>query len=198
MYIELFLSDMSCYIRAYWQRVGFTLTDSQLATVIWNAPKRNLDEKLAALREIMEKTNDSTLRIQISKRLDEEKIKLAAVKDNSFRKYVYAVIEDASSVCGYFDDYDTAVTFVQYYSNDYSDIGLTFSIEKQLLITTEEFETEINSNNWDKILQKTNMEYPGDALGVVVFDRFGEIMRVTSDELLTTTAMIDTTKSFRK
>ncbi len=178
----MFSSDISRYLRSYWQSLGFTLTDSELATVIWNSPKRTLDEKLSALNEIMEKTCDSDLKIQINQRLEEEKAKLAAVKDHVCERYVYAVVDDSNDISGYLGDYETAFKFVQYSTKKYSSIGITYSIEKHFLITNTEFNSETNSD-WSKIFRKENMKYPTDPAGVVIFDRNGEILSVSSNEI---------------
>jgi len=185
MYTELFFSDISRYLRDYWQSVGFTLTDSELATVIWNSPKRTLDEKLSALNEIIEKTCDSDLKMRIAQRLEKERTTLAAVKDNACKKYVYAVVDDSNDICGYFGDYDTAFEFIQFSTEKYSSIGITYSIEKHLLLAKTEFDSEIN---------KANMEYPSAPAGVVVFDKNVEILSVSSNEV----RMVETdcTKSF--
>ena len=45
----------SAYMREIFREEGFEFTDSQKATMIWNAPGRNRDWKLTALRELVPK-----------------------------------------------------------------------------------------------------------------------------------------------
>lgn len=79
----------------YIQDKNIKFTDSEEATIIYNAGNMrchdndiyDLDSKNAALRNLMEQTSDTTLRQQISERLDEdEKVfqKFATDSDDIF------------------------------------------------------------------------------------------------------------------
>ena len=59
-------------MRKYYEETGFTFTDFQKATLIWNAPERNRQGILDALGELAEETDDERLKKQIDERLHYE------------------------------------------------------------------------------------------------------------------------------
>lgn len=62
-------------MRQFYDEIGFEFTDFQKATLIWNAPGKNRQEILDALKELADETKDSVTRQQILERLAyEEKI----------------------------------------------------------------------------------------------------------------------------
>lgn len=57
-------------MREHFEKVGFTFTDFQKATLIWNVPEKTLQERCDALRELAETTEDENTRTQILERLE--------------------------------------------------------------------------------------------------------------------------------
>lgn len=72
----------SKYMRDYFQKVGFTFTDFQKATLIWNMPEKLWRERLDALRELAESTDDARTRRQITERVEAEKKKKRLFEEN--------------------------------------------------------------------------------------------------------------------
>lgn len=56
-------------MRKYYEEIGFTFTDFQKATLIWNAPGKKRQEILEALSELAEVTDEERLKKQIDGRL---------------------------------------------------------------------------------------------------------------------------------
>lgn len=71
-------------MREFFKEVGFEFTDSQKATIIWNMENRTLEEKLDALKEIANSTEDMNLRNQIEQRIALEKDKTSFEIKNSW------------------------------------------------------------------------------------------------------------------
>lgn len=80
-------------MRKYYEEIGFTFTDFQKATLIWNAPERKRQEILEALSELAEVTDDERLKKQIDERLHYEEKVFEKYADNADGKYVYVVAE---------------------------------------------------------------------------------------------------------
>lgn len=55
----------SACMRAYFEELHFEFTDFQKATLIWNAPNKSWKERLEALCELAETTEDANIRQQI-------------------------------------------------------------------------------------------------------------------------------------
>ncbi|MGN1406071.1 MAG: hypothetical protein ACI4WM_07345, partial [Erysipelotrichaceae bacterium] len=82
----------SSYTRKRFEELGFKLADRQKATIIWNKPNINLDDKLTALKEIHSSTRDHVLKEQICERLQFEKMimeQFEATRENT----IYVVFD---------------------------------------------------------------------------------------------------------
>lgn len=60
-------------VQEYLDSIHFTFSDFEKATLIWNNRFVSKEEKLIALKELMELTSDEILKQQIYERLDYEK-----------------------------------------------------------------------------------------------------------------------------
>mgnify|MGYP007134821670 FL=1 len=65
----------SACMRAYFEELHFEFTDFQKATLIWNAPNKSWKERLEALCELAETTEDANIRQQIHERMSFEQKK---------------------------------------------------------------------------------------------------------------------------
>lgn len=98
-------------VRDYMDEIGFEFTDHQKATLIWNAVGCSRDEKLMALEDMSQNTEDSLLKQQIKERLRYELIMLADFKENTDGEFVY-VVEDKDGIqIGYFENASMAMRF---------------------------------------------------------------------------------------
>lgn len=98
-------------VSEYLDEIGYKFTDSQRATLIWNAAGCGRAEKLSALEDLSLNTEDSLLMQQIKDRLRFELMMLADFKENSDGEFIY-VVEDKDNIqIGYFDKASMAMRF---------------------------------------------------------------------------------------
>lgn len=98
-------------VSEYLDQIGYEFTDSERATLIWNAVGCSRDEKLMALEDMSQNTEDSLLKQQIKERLRYELIMLADFKENTDGEFVY-VVEDKDGIqIGYFENASMAMRF---------------------------------------------------------------------------------------
>ena len=112
-------------------------TDSEKATIFWNS-MLPCNEKLTALKEIMEATKDEVLREQIQRRLD-----IAAEEERLFMlcdsDYIHSVIlDDGKSTDGVFHSIDAAISYGKEKCEE------TFIIKKEILEDNVEMDTDEN------------------------------------------------------
>ena len=102
-------------MREYYEENGMTLSDFEQATLVWNSLERSRTEKLEALTEISEKTEDLELKQQIQERLHYEELVWKEFTDNSERKYIYvsAEYDDNTYPDGFFWDFETAFEYTK-------------------------------------------------------------------------------------
>lgn len=112
-------------------------TDSEKATIFWNS-MLPCNEKLTALKEIMEATKDEVLREQIQRRLDiaAEEERLFMLRDSD---YIHSVIlDDGKSTDGVFHSIDAAISYGKEKCEE------TFIIKKEILEDNVEMDTDEN------------------------------------------------------
>lgn len=171
-------------MRDFYNEIGFEFTDFQNATLIWNAPNKTRKERLDALRELAETTEDENTKKQIWERIDFEERVLATFMKNPSFKYVYVVVdnEDDGS-CGFFAHYNMAIEYAINYAEKYE---TTCSIRKQLIVMTEE--DKIVRNPWrgnPNLHAEENEydEYEGNAIAELTLNANGEIQSLLSNEI---------------
>lgn len=124
-------------IKEYYKKQNKEFTDSEKATIFWNS-MLPCNEKLTALKEIMESTADEILKEQIQKRLETEaeKEKLFMLHDSD---YVHSVIlDDGKGTDGVFHSIDAAILYGKENCKE------TFEIRKDLLEDKAEMDTDEN------------------------------------------------------
>ena len=80
----------SACMRAYFKELHFEFTDFQKATLIWNAPNKSWKERLEALCELAETTEDANIRQQIHERMSFEQKKGEIFLNNDSGRYMSA------------------------------------------------------------------------------------------------------------
>lgn len=124
-------------IKEYYKKQNIEFSDSEKATIIWNS-MLPCNEKLTALKEIMESTADEILKEQIQKRLETEaeKEKLFMLHDSD---YVHSVVLDGGkSTDGVFHSIDAAILYGKENCEE------TFEIRKDLLEDKVEMDMDEN------------------------------------------------------
>lgn len=124
-------------IKEYYKKQNKKFTDSEKATIFWNS-MLPYNEKLTALKEIMESTADEILKEQIQKRLEieAEQEKLFMLHDSD---YVHSVVLDGGkSTDGVFHSIDAAILYGKENCEE------TFEIRKALLEDKVEMDTDGN------------------------------------------------------
>ena len=86
--IKLFPSKQ---VQEYLDEIHFTFTDFEKATLIWNNHLTTKEEKLIALKEMMNSTKDEMLKKQIYERLDYEQKVYVDFMDDADDEYVYSI-----------------------------------------------------------------------------------------------------------
>lgn len=185
-------------MRKYYEEIGFTFTDFQKATLIWNAPERKRQEILEALSELAEVTDDERLKKQIDERLHYEEKVFEKYADNADGKYVYVVAErEENENAGFFANYDRALKYAIKYMQEYN---VTCCIQKQLIVGTAEDELvrnplKVNPNMG--LSTEEYCEYRGVAVASAGFSMDGEVEGFYSNELPEEESSVDEYKTKR-
>lgn len=158
------------WMRSYLKEQGRELSDKEKAAIIWNAPKRRLEERLNVLKELAQGSSDEELKKQIRERLDYEAAAFEEIKKNPDGKFVYIVEGDDEGVYGVFADYDSAAEYAAQALKEFERYGAVFSIEKYSVISKD--------NPGDKCCSSYF------ARASVHFDKTGEIRDVYSSEII--------------
>ena len=172
------------YMREYFKEIGFEFTDFQKATLIWNAAGKTWKERINALKELADMTEDKNVKTQIRERIEFEEKKFVMLKDNSSKGYVYVVKDKESYSEGFFGTYELALKYAKKYSMEYNE---KCSIEKQLIVQSNEDEIvrasmRVNPNMISGI-QEELVEYDGCAVSSIYLDLEGNIIWIGSNEL---------------
>ena len=147
-------------VQEYLDEIHFTFTDFEKATLIWNNHLTTKEEKLIALKEMMNSTKDEMLKKQIYERLDYEQKVYADFMDNADDKYVYGIenslgfarckkAKDAIEYCLKLSDAELEkVTIVKHEAKD------LFHIDEEDIVARADFNEKkelcIYSKKYDK------------------------------------------------
>ena len=167
----------SDYMREFYRSIDRSFTDFELAAMLWNSRMKQ-EERLRAIKELSEITEDSRLREQIENRLRYESEAYRVFADNEDGKYIYTVeYEDEEWSSGFFRKLDAAVAFAK------KDGERGFSIEKQIIV---EDEPPTSKAGWNPILfpelQDERLEYSANPDGEAGYSADGELRYWWSDE----------------
>ena len=186
MFTEFELVPSAC-MRAYFEELHFEFTDFQKAALIWNALGKTWKERLEALNELAEITEDHNVRRQIHERTAFEQKKWETFLNNESGRYIYVVEdwEDGES-CGYFASYDMAFKYAKRYVEEYKNVCI---IKKQLVVQGEEDEMVRSSGKLNPYMgmediQPEFISYEGDPVSETALNQNGEITRIDSNELM--------------
>ena len=168
-------------VRDYFEEIGFSFSDFEKATILWNMPGYKWRERLDLLQELADATGDATTKQQIQDRICYEEAMLQAIKENPEGTYLYVVSDEDGYACGFFQNYDTAIKYVR-------KLQESCTVEKQLLVTGEEIPqvrcgVRVNPNLFPDWKEEEPEDYSGYAVAAVDFDQTGEISRIWSEEM---------------
>ncbi len=174
------------FMRMIFKDRGFELTDFNKATLIWNRDDKSRAEKIAALQELSDTTNDTLLKRQIRERLDYENDMVERLMENADGKCVYEVEDEDEYSCGFFTNYDMAYKYGIKHSKKYEEEK--FSISKQHVVA-DRSDLTVRSpgrTNWNLVpadeIEK-NREYDGNPVSQIYFNSNGEVRRIWSNEM---------------
>lgn len=113
-------------MKEHYKKNNATFTDSERATLFWQS-HLPLSERLAALREILDATEDKELKEQIQKRLDAEaeEEKAFMLRDSDYVHMVF--LDDAKNAESVFVSVDAAIAYGKENCDE------TFKINKEIL-----------------------------------------------------------------
>lgn len=181
---ELIPSD---FMRDLFEKKGFAFTDFQKATLIWNMPDKNWEQRIDALKELAAETEDEVLKGQIWERITYEVMALREFKDNTNGRYVYVVEENDtySSDCGFFAEYDLAMEYLKKYSKE-NEVSCT--LRKQLIVRDEEDlrvkrRCGMNPNLFADVPMVQWEDYTGSDVASIHFEMDGRIKNIWSEEM---------------
>lgn len=181
---ELIPSD---FMRDLFEKKGFIFSDFQKATLIWNMPDKNWEQKIAALKELAAATEDEILKKQIWDRITYEVMALRKFKDNANGRYVYVVEENDtySSDCGFFAEYNLALEYLKKYSKE-NEVSCT--LKKQFIVKYEEElrvkrRCRMNPNIFKDVQTVEYEDYDGLESARIYFEMDGQIRDIWSDEM---------------
>lgn len=170
-------------MREFFEDVGFTFTDFQKATLIWNVPGKTWKERCNALEELAGETKDENLKKQIRERLAYEAKIFKVFQENAAGDFVYVVQDTEEIACGFFTSYDLALQYALKYEKEYE---INCSIHKQHIVKGAEDEIARmhgSGNPYMGITTPETMEYDGSADAFVSLNQAGEIKEILSYEL---------------
>lgn len=185
---ELVPSD---YMRAYFQKVGFTFTDFQKATLIWNMPEKLWEERLDALRELARSTDDMRTIKQATERVEAEEKKRRLFDENPDNRFVYVVEDREGYSRGFFASCDMAAAYAAKYVEEYqeyTEYEEHCSIEKHRIVRNEADLKVKNSNGFNPYLipdmeDPKIVDYDGASVATLYLDAKGRIRYLWSSEL---------------
>lgn len=121
---------MSDFMQNYYQEKGITFTDSERATILWNAafslPKAEI---LGALKEIADATADEPLKTQIYERLDTERETARLFKENDARCFFICAPDDSDKEAEWHVRYFATLEAAVAYGRD--EASGNFKVEKE-------------------------------------------------------------------
>lgn len=176
------------YMKKIFGEERFELTDFQKATLIWNASDKNRDEKMTALRELSENTDDADLHRQIMERLQYEGEALRRFMDNSSVRYVYVIKDDYRYSCGFFAEFNMAKRHLLKYLKGYD---MPFDMEKQVIVrNASDLRVREQRRPNPKLFPENGAErgekfvdYEGLEISKMSFDADGNIKDLISGEM---------------
>lgn len=124
----------STYMRSLFAEEEFQFSDSQKATLIWNAPTISWNEKIDLLKELEKETDDINLSFQIKRRVKYEEEVYSRFMQNPDDKCIYVITEEhsfGSYNLGFFKEYNMARAYALEYMRAYK---VLCTIEKQLIV----------------------------------------------------------------
>ena len=149
---------MSDDYRKFLEEQNYNFTDFQTATLVWNDPMKNRQQKLEALALLRDTTKDIVLKKQIIERIEYENKLFDTFKDNSKGRYVYFVEDNEGDSRGFFGDYERAVHYItkyiakdEKYNNKYikenkkqiTNGELLYEIHKQIIVKSDDDEKNL-------------------------------------------------------
>ena len=126
----------SKYTGDRYAEIGFELTDSQKATIIWNKYSLTYNERLEEIAKIYKSTSDIHLKEQKKERIDYEEKTFARLKESNDNNVVY-VVKTADDLYGVFTKFDTALLQAKKNGSEWH-IEDEIRIEKHQVITGDE------------------------------------------------------------
>lgn len=169
-------------VSEYLDEIGHVFSDSEKATLIWNAKGCNCVEKLMALEDLANMTNDSKLSQQIKERLDFEKEMVRRFVTNQDNSYIYVVNDSDGISRGFFREYDTARSYAKRQDEP-------CTIAKQKIIEGSEIPKVVSVGHWnpnlfpDEEYEITTKDYSGNAVAEEWLDEKGNPVDMWSTEM---------------
>lgn len=109
-------------VKKFMEEHQITLTDSQIATLIWHSPN-SLTDKYESLKELSMATSDETLKQQICDRFEAYKKIWEVVTENDgsciYSLEVYEEDEKEYDIIGYFSSFEIAVAAAEHLETGY-------------------------------------------------------------------------------
>lgn len=160
-------------------------TDSEKATLIWNAPNVIWEEILLSLNELSISTSDNLLRSQVLERIAYERKAMMLFNVNFDKEYVYVVIDAERESCGFFADAEMARQYGMKHAKKWEEE--CFRVEKQLILSEDNKDkfTKLwsSKHNLFKLQEAMESEYTGEAVAGVRYNNAGEILSIYSCEV---------------
>lgn len=173
----------SKYTKKQYIFLDFKLTDFNIATIVWNKCTLTHNDKLKALRNLHDYTNNLVLKIQIKERLDyEEKILSMFTKTSSDSIYLLKNCSE-KYIYGVFSKYETAYLHACKIAAADS---IKIAIEKYIVITNDTLPALSNKVTFNSNLYIDNNETYGrygNPAASMVLNKYGEVINICSYEL---------------
>lgn len=180
----------STYTRNRYEEIGFSLTDSQKATLIWNKPAITRQMRLSMLYELAQQTEDCRLRTQIDERIAYENNTMAQFQTGRHGEVLYVVLDDEDTFApGYCGTYQMSLLYAQncITSARAHARSTGCSIEKHRILSGGTLplvrtSARVNPNLSDKPLGDLT-KYRGEPLARLSLNQDAEIVSLWSNEL---------------
>lgn len=173
-------------MKEYLNEIGFTFSDHQKATLIWNSDSDSYswNEKLNALRELAEQTSDTIVKQQVLERVQYEEKCFDVFHDNSSNRYIY-IVSNMEEREEYSLKSEPAISYAKRQAIKNKE---EYTVYKQLLLTEAKpsiikSNIQVNPNIFGELEFSEEEKYNGGPIANLTINPNGEIAAIYSNEL---------------
>lgn len=174
-------------IREYMEKKGMAFSDLEMAALVFQTVETE-GEKMEALKELAEKTDDISLKAVLLRRIEESKMAISRIQDNRDENFLFQVLRlvnekdpDQLEAVGFFSSYENARKSIESHPGNEHLIRKYYLLKDEIPMVWEGVCSEGIFGGTKKEVREC--EYSGQLLGEVQFDGTGEMICCMTKEL---------------